>query len=137
MLLAFAAILLYSFGGDKNSMYAPPSTYYRYAFTADTITNTEIDTLTLPEKIYSSYTFCYSVVRTNLSGTTNVKVFLDESNLTTGNTDWITIDSTASTGATPDRIKVPIVYGVRHRLRVVGAGTQSSIFAIQATGKKQ
>jgi len=130
-LFVLGMFALTAFNGEK---FAGPSTY-RYAFTADTITNAEKDTLSFPVNLLSNFQLNVSTVRTSLSGTHNVKVYLDESNLTTGTTDWRVIDSTSTTTATVATIRQATIYGVRYRLRVSGTGTQSSRYTLQLTAK--
>lgn len=101
----------------------------------DTITNAEKDTLLLPYTLLSRFTYLFSVERTQLSGTANVKVYLDESNAQTGNTTWRTIDSTATTTATLAFFDGDEVYGRRLRLRISGTGTQSSTYKLRGTLK--
>lgn len=108
---------------------------YLYSVAADTITNTENDTITIPAKFKTNYQINVSVVRTSLSGTHNVKLYLDESNLLTGTTDWRVIDSTSTTSATVATIRQSVLYGLRYRVRVSGTGSQSSRYKLDFTGK--
>lgn len=117
-------------------------TIYRYNWTnlaGDTLTDTEADTLTLPVNLLSNWQYNYSIVKTELTGTLDVDVALQESARTTGTTDWITI---ASTTAAQDTLEAPCalqgtaVYGVRHRLILTGSGTQTALYNIQAVLKK-
>jgi hypothetical protein len=132
-----AVMIASAFKGDSVQGTATGG-YYRYEFTADTITNAELDTLTLPVNLYSDYTFDYQVTRTNVSGTSKITIYLQESNLTSGNTDWITIDSigTSNSGATPGRITGDHVYGVRHRLIFDGGGTHATKYTCMAMLKR-
>lgn len=137
ILALFATIGLASAGFNTSGAAAPaPSSYYRYAFDTDTLTNAETITLSLPVNVLSRYTYDYTIVRTNISGTTNIMPILDESNLTSGSSDWVAIDTLSGTSgigrATGDEC-----YGVRHRLRLVGSGTQSTKFNVQVTLKKK
>lgn len=112
------------------------SNVVRYTFTADTITDAENDTLAFPFNVFSSYSSLYQLVRTNLSGTTNVSVTLQQSALTSGNTDWVTVATTSGTGATAEALTLNPTYGVRYRLIVDGSGTQSTRYVITAVLKK-
>jgi ribosome modulation factor len=111
-------------------------TIHTYTWDTDTITNAANDTLTLPWTLLSNYAISYHVVRANISGTTSLKVYVQASGLRSGTTDWATIDSTSSTGATNAVIMLPHLYGQRQRLIVDGAGTQSSSHSISAVLKK-
>lgn len=105
------------------------------SFDADTITNAEKDTLAIPGTYITNYQINVSAVRTSISGTHNVKIYLDESGTSTGNTDWRVIDSTSATTATVGVIRQDKMYARRFRLRVSGTGTQSSRYKIDATIK--
>ena len=133
-LLIVGAFLAMAFG---NSEQYKVGEYYRYVPSADTITNAEKDTLLLPVTMYSQYTYCIQGVRTSLSGTHNVKFVLQQSNTTTGNTDWVGVDSTSTTTATIGLLQGAELYGVRYRILVNGSGTQSSRYALNCTFKKK
>lgn len=133
ILATVAALFLFSFESEKQAF--APTTPYRYTWTADTITNTEIDTVSVPASFLSNYQFQIQAVRTSLSGTHNVKLYLDESNLTSGITDWRVIDSTSTTTATIGAIRQSVSYGLRYRVRVKGTGTQSSRYAMNIVAK--
>lgn len=108
---------------------------YRPAVVTDTITNAEKDTLAIAPNFLTNYQLSVNVVRTSLSGTYNVKMYLDESNLTTGTSDWHVIDSTSTTSATVGTIYRPLLYQVRYRVRLAGTGTQSSRYQMSITAK--
>jgi hypothetical protein len=133
LLAAIGALFLFSFESEKQAF--APTTPYRYTWTADTITNAEIDTVSVPASFLSNYQFQIQAVRTSLSGTHNVKLYLDESNLTSGITDWRVIDSTSTTTATIGAIRQSVSYGLRYRVRVKGTGTQSSRYAMNIVAK--
>ena len=133
--LLIAACLCVVFAFENANFVAAPKTTYRYAWTADTITNTEKDTLAVPVNLLSNYQIQVQSVRTSLSGTHNVKLYLDESNLISGTTDWRVIDSTSTTTATIGAIRQAVTYGVRYRVRVSGTGTQSSRYAMNIVAK--
>lgn len=157
-LLSFALCLAYSFAGPPKPPDLPPTTAtaaflpanngmaqvldysspapYRYSTTGATL-NAEKDTVTLPEKFLSLYSGHFVIERTSLTGTHSVKVVLDESNATTGTTNWIPIDSVATTTATLGRISRTELLGVRYRLRLIGAGTQTSTYGVTVTCKKK
>ena len=134
-MLAF--VMIASAFGGYDAGDAATGKYYRKAFTKDTITNAANDTLAVPVNLLSLYTYDYTLVKTNISGTTALKLYLQESNLTSGNTDWLTIDSSVVSTTTTGRIKGTDVFGVRHRLIVDGSGTQSSSYNLQATLKRK
>lgn len=139
-LVAFV-LLSYAFTGDKErtrdivnesgavvgaEQFAPGG-IYTVIVTADTLTNTEKDTISFSDNIASLYTYCFQPVITQLSGTASVKVYLDQSTASSGTTDWTAIDSTASlTNAAPRGILDGTdLLGYRYRLRFVGSGTAS------------
>ncbi len=127
----------WEYTGDKPEAFEPyASNILRHNFTADTITDAENDTLSLPYNLFSSFTSLYQMTRTNLSGTTNVAVTLQQSALTSGNTDWITVGTTSGTGATAEALTLNPTYGVRYRLIFDGTGTQSSRYTLTAVLKK-
>lgn len=128
----------YEYTGDRSEVFEPmASSIVRYTFTADTITDAENDTLSLPYNLFSSFTSLYQLTRTNLSGTTNVAVTLQQSALTSGDTDWVTVGTTSGTGATIEALTLNPTYGIRYRLIVDGTGTQSTRYTVQAVLKKQ
>ena len=121
----------------------------QYNFRLDTITNTEKDMIPLgkpnvnnivanPVNFMSLYTYDISIVRASLSGTHNVKVYLDKSNTSSGtSTDWFTIDSTSTTTATTAMLRSTDATGAKYRLRINGTGTQSSTYQIWTLWKKK
>ena len=113
------------------------STYYASQYTAKTITNAGKDTTVVGTSFVSDFQYDIVCVKANTSGTTNVKMYLDESNLSTGNTDWVTVDSSVTTTTTTGRIKGDHVYGYRHRIRLVGTGTQVSTATLSVRYKKK
>lgn len=158
-LFIFCLCLAYSFSGPPKPPDLPPatltasiapasngllqvldySTYtapYRYSATGATL-NAERDTVTIPEKFLSLYSGHFVVERTSLTGVHNIKVVLDESNATSGTTNWYPVDSVATTTATIGRISRTELLGVRYRLRLIGAGTQTSTYGVTVTCKKK
>jgi hypothetical protein len=147
VLAIVAAAFAWSAWGNGASMVAERDPMavgqlYRYNWTnlaGDTLTDTEADTLYLPVNLLSNWTYNYSIVKTELTGTLAVDLALQESARATGTTDWITI---ASTSAAQDTLEAPAtlqganVYGVRHRLILTGSGTQTALYNIQAVLKK-
>lgn len=101
-------------------------------------TNSAWNTVTTPTNFLSLYTYDISVVRANLSGTTNLKVYLDKSCAISGtSTDWQVIDSVATTTATTGMMRGTDATGARYRLRISGTGTQSSTYQIWSIWKKK
>lgn len=123
--------------GQSAISYEQPKKAVTFDYRVDTITNAEKDTLLLPATFLSRFSYLITVYRTSLSGTHNVKIYLDESNATaaTDNNHWRTIDSTSTTTATLGVLDGDEVYGRRHRIRVSGTGTQSSAYTIRSTYK--
>lgn len=116
--------------------YYASSQYYAYTPDQDTITNTESDTLLLPVNFLSSWTYSYSVVLANLSGTTNVAVALQRSNSLSSDTDWKTAATFTGTSGILQEVATDVP-GVRHRLILTGSGTQSSTYNIYGIYKKK
>ena len=128
-----------------------------FNFRKDTITDAEADTIPIgprsstvwnlvsrPTNFLSLYTYDISVVRASLSGTHNVKLYLDKSSTynpspTSGSgiTDWFTIDSTSVTTATTAMMRSTDATGFRYRLRIKGTGTQSSTYTIWTAWKQK
>lgn len=123
--------------GEDGAQYEPTASgIVRYTFTLDTITDAENDTLSFPYNVFSSYSSLYQITRTNISGTTNVAVTLQQSAVTSGNTDWVTVATTSATTATNEALTLNPTYGVRYRLIVDGSGTQNTSYRITAVLKK-
>lgn len=75
--LALGLVVMFSF---KKEDFAP-NQYYEYTYTKDTITNAANDTLYLPSTFrpqLSDFQMCVSVTRTNISGTTNLAVKVED-----------------------------------------------------------
>lgn len=108
----------------------------RYTFTADTITDTENDTLTLPYNVFSSYSSLYQFTRTNLSGTTDVTVTVEQSALVSGS-DWVVVATSSGSGATNEGLVINPTAGLRYRVILDGDGTQSTRYTCEAVLKKQ
>ena len=138
--------------GEKSQLYWAVGGHYRTNYRLDTITNAELDTFGLVSRTsttaanalasYTPFISLYSlnlkIRRTNISGTTSVKMYLDESVTTTPTaTGWVTVDSTTTTGATVGIINRSELLGEIYRVRIVGAGTQSSSYLVQGIAKKK
>lgn len=134
LLAIVGALFLFSFESEKQAF--APTTPYRYTWAADTITNTEIDTVSVPASFLSDYRFQIQAVTAQISGTRNLKIYLDESNLTSGTTDWRLIDSTSTTTTNVVAIRQAQSYGLRYRVRVKGVtGTMSVRYAMNIVAK--
>ena len=115
----------------------PSASIYQYTFTSDTITDTEADTLTLPVLLYSKWDYNWTVTTTQESGTTDITAKLYESHLTSGDGWYQLTDTLALSGATDlDRLTGSPVAGVRQRIILTGAGTQSTTYTVKAIYKK-
>jgi len=128
------------------------TTMYEYTYTKDTITNANNDTLYLPSRlrpVNSDFLIAYTVTRTNISGTTNLAVKVEESGYNyTGTTrptaGWVaslnsagTAAATAATTATEELIRIPTAWGKSYRIIIDGTGTQSSSYVIRVVMKKK
>ena len=119
--------------------FAPPKAYQK-TFTADTLTNSEKDTLPIPWILASPYQYSYQFKVSKISGTASgsFKAILDQAN-TTGSTDWMPIDSFTRSGADSLRrdwlIKGANIWGARHRIRLVGANTAATKYWVTANIK--
>lgn len=128
-----------------------PADYAVFEYRKDTITNAAKDTLFIgrrtnsawntvasPTNFLSLYTYDISIARASLSGTHNVKAYLDKSCMTSGtSTDWQAIDSTSTTTATLATMRGTDATGTRYRLRISGTGTQSSTYQIWTIWKRK
>lgn len=130
-----ATLALMAFGPKAEGEYAPKE-YYRYAPAQDTITNTEADTLAIPVNLLSNWTYGYSVVLGNLSGTTNVAVVLQQSHMLSGETDWKTLATFTGTSGILHLDGIDVT-AIRHRLILTGSGTQSSTYDIDGIYKRK
>jgi hypothetical protein len=124
--------------------FAPPGTTSSSktmirTYAADTITNAENDTLSVAEPINSLYTYNAHFTLNNLSGTRSIKVYLQQSNVTSGTADWVSIDSITASGST---VATYIADGTdflgrRCRFIVDGTGTQSTRYTLSYCFKKK
>jgi hypothetical protein len=105
---------------------------------ADTITNTEADTILIPVSFASPFTYSWYFQGTSLSGTMNIACVVQESNQTSPSaTDWVTLASTTvNAGAPIGRQVASMVYGARQRVIITGTGTQSTRYRFNARYKK-
>ncbi len=132
--------------------FAPSGSFYERLYTLDTITNAANDTLYLPSNmrpLFSDFQMAVNILRTNISGTTNLAVKVEETNWpfsgTTAPTNgWVatlnsagTAAATAATTATTEQLLIPHAYGINFRVIVDGTGTQVSSYRLRWTLKKK
>ena len=115
-----------------------PSKLLPYTWPLDTISNAANDTLTVPWVLQSRYTGALQITRTNISGTTNLSVVIQTSVTGASSSDatWVTVATSAGTGATTELLTLAETYGQRHRIIVDGSGTQSSSYRLSWLSKK-
>ncbi len=148
---AFGIAASYAFDKPMESEFESTGGNAQFDYRKDTITNAAKDTLFIgkrsntiwntvstPTNFLSLYTYDITIVRASLSGTHNVKVYLDKSDDRDGtSTDWFPIDSTSTTTATTAMLRSTDATGARYRLRISGTGTQSSTYTIWSIWKKK
>lgn len=128
--LAFGLVAaLMSAGGTANN------TPYRYAFTQATLTNTDKDTLDVPEPFMSNFQVQAELRTSQTSGTSATKLYVDEANLTTGTINWRLIDSSVTSGVTLKVIRMPVTYGIKYRYRINSTGTQVTVYNLNIVAK--
>lgn len=132
LLAIVAALSLYSFTDEKNT-FAATVPYIPAALTG-TITNTEIDTLTLATMV-NPYRLTVYKKNTNTSGTTNVMTILDASTARSGTTNWVTIDTLDGTSTTASIHDLGAAVFLRYRFRLKGTGTQVSTYRLEVAAK--
>ena len=133
-------------------MFATTGAYNNFDFRKDTITDAETNTInigtrdnsvwntvTTPTNFLSLYTYDIKLRPVSLSGTISIKMVLDASNYKTGtSTDWIAIDSiTGTTSARQLQLRSTDATATRYRVRIIGAGTQSSTYQIWSMWKRK
>jgi hypothetical protein len=105
---------------------------YDYVSTLDTITNTEKDTVTtFSKKIYPAHTVGLQCQLTELSGTSDITVYLEGSLSPAGNVWTVAASDTIVNGIAAESVYMVLPSSsqnfVRYRYRVSGdAGTQST-----------
>lgn len=120
--------------------------YYIYpagatAYTSDTITNAENDTLYLGANLVSRWSYNWHINTTELSGTQDVIAIVQETNNASASqstpTDWIEVArDTIDTASEDIRITGETVYGIKQRLILDGTGTQSTTYDVKFAAKK-
>lgn len=152
-LLAVFAMVGFSFNSSKTTVFQDetgvttmvkdffsPGIQYSKVWTRDTISNAEQDTLLLTgplANLNSGFQYNYVIQRTNLSGTVNVGMILQESNETSGTANWYTVATTGTTSATTDKLQSPYTYGKRQRIIVSGGAVSQSTWYIVSLLLKQ
>ena len=149
LLVVGAALSLFAFNRVEP---LASNTFYEYTYTNDTIANAANDTLYLPSNmrpVLSNYQITYAVTRTNISGTTNLAVKVEESaykysGSTPPTAGWAaslnsagSAAATAATTATTEALYIPNAYGCSYRCIIDGTGTQSSSYVIRVILKKK
>ena len=114
---------------------------FHYRPAADTITNTESDTLTWTFHNYS-FDYCWNLeITTGISGTDSLTVVIEETASPSSSTAWKQVGSTVTLGATGSANRIALitgrVYGVKQRILITGVGTQSTIYRLWSTFRKR
>lgn len=133
----FDQMAQYDEDGSLNTVFAPSYGVVTKAWAKDTITNAANDTLELPGILASPYQYGYQVRITDISGTRNVKFYL-EAVSHAKSTRWMKVDSMVTSGSTINdyHMKAANTYGIKHRVIVDGTGTQSTAYQLDALLKK-
>jgi hypothetical protein len=111
--------------------------YWHRPYSLDTITNAANDTILLPVALYSAFEGVFQVVRTSISGTANIALKVEQSNIASGNTDWVSVATGSGTGATTEALQLTSMNGLRYRLILDGTGTQSTSYRAHVTIKRK
>ena len=145
-LVIVCTVLLFAESTRNSELYNTPpaaSDTYRYMPSADTITNTESDTIAVPAQFLDGWIPVLKFETTQLSGTQNLSFVFQESHLLTGTTDWMATGSAVTTsGATDSDIfryasaTTPVMSGLRARIIITGTGTQSSRYTVRFVAKR-
>jgi len=116
---------------------------YRFSPAADTITNTGADTLVIGggfgTNFLTNYEGAVFATLTNVSGTTNVAIVVDEGFVhTDGTTRWVLgKDTLSGTGVGTRVVEIGTMVGTKYRLRLTGTGTQNTTYRVQFIAKPQ
>lgn len=130
LLALFAVAALFSFTSERSFA---PVTYSPAAYTG-TITNTEIDTITLATMVNPYHLVCYKKVA-QTSGTSNVMFILDAAVAKTGTANWVAIDTLSGTSTTAGIYDLGSAVYQRYRFRLKGTGTQVSTYTLEVAAK--
>ena len=111
------------------------STFYSYSV-SDTITNTEIDTITIPVSLLSPWTGYWSVVATNLSGTSKILPTVLQA---ASSTDYVNVNTmdTLKSGSLVKSYEDDLIGGTKYRLVLTGFGTQSTRYTAYFVAKNE
>ena len=137
LLSAFVALCAFSVATTPNATEAlglNDRTTVSSSWAVDTITNTEVDTLTIGTNFLTNYEGFVGVVITNLSGTSSLTIVVDEGWVDhTGTLRWDLGQDTITTTSAAATVGVDIgrLAGTRYRIRVTGAGTQSTTYRLR------
>ena len=108
---------------------------YTKTVTNGAIAGTEADTISV-SNLVSNYQLSIETQKANVSGTTNIAVYLDASNATSGTDNWVAIDTLPGTGTGLAKDTYDRAYYLRYRIRLKGTGTQSSTYKVWLMAKK-
>ena len=100
-----------------------------------TITDTGADTLSVPVNLLSDLSYSWYITGTELTGTIDLTVSLQESNQLSGNTDWVEVGTVTIDADETLKITGANTYGVRQRMLITGTGTQTATYAVTARFK--
>lgn len=103
------------------------------AYPVDTITNSEIDTLTIATNFITNYEGGVGVTITNISGTSSLTIVVDEGYVdAAGTLRWAPGKDTITTTAAAGIYSIDIGRTVlnRYRFRIIGAGSQSTTYRL-------
>jgi hypothetical protein len=139
-LLVFVAVGVTAFKNDRsktldNSYDDASSVFYSYSIT-DTITNTEIDTINIPVSLVSKWSGYWSIVGTNLSGTSYIMPTVLQAASSTDFTNVATLDTINSNGYVQSN-EDAIIGGTKYRLILTGVGSQSTKYTAYFVAKNE
>jgi hypothetical protein len=129
--------------GEENTWSFTERSPYRFSPALDTITNTEVDTLVIGGGVGTNFLTNYEgavfATLTNVSGTTNVAIVVDEGYVhTDGTTRWVLgKDTLSGTGVGTRVVEIGTMVGTKYRLRLTGTGTQNTTYRVQFIAKPQ
>jgi hypothetical protein len=135
LIIALGALLVIAFKqGDTDSWKVARFNEY-WTPNADTITDTENDTLTNTDVLSGFYYYNYAARTTEIADTVLTSIYLEENNTEAG-TEWYRVDTLSFTNQGFGRIYGGPMYGLRHRLIVDGtSANQDFRYVITATYK--
>lgn len=130
----FIGLVSFSVATTPTALGLDDRTQVSGAWAVDTITNTEVDTLTISTNFITNYEGFVGVTITNLSGTSSLTIVVDEGWVdAAGTLRWDlgqdTITTTAAAGTTG--VDIGRLAGNRYRIRITGAGVQSTTYRLR------